>query len=217
MRRWLSILLFGLLVPCTLTQASDAHRVASPAVPDARFRVDARFAALPALRFPIRDQTDAERRLFVDARDGVVQRMLVLQFETVQPGSDFRFVFPPVPPRKFGPHVYRSGTFAYDDAKAAEQAPLLEAARTRAALIEQGSRPPRFWHVARLARVADAAGRHEVIVFYMENADARYPDGLVDVDEDGDGRLEADETERLWQALSQALDVVPIQKPEDEG
>jgi hypothetical protein len=64
--------------------------------------------------------------------------------------------------------------------------------------------------VARLARVADAAGRHEVIVFYMENADARYPDGLVDVDEDGDGRLEAGETEHLWQALSQALDVVSI-------
>src|SRR5687767_9521244 len=66
MRRWLSILLFGLLVPCALTQASDAHRVASPAVPDVEFRVDAEFAALPALRFPIRDQTDAERRLFVD-------------------------------------------------------------------------------------------------------------------------------------------------------
>jgi hypothetical protein len=92
MRRWLSILLFGLLLPCALTQASDAHRVASPAVPDVEFRVDAEFAALPALRFPIRDQTDAERRLFVDVRDGVVQRMLVLQFETVQPGSDFRFV-----------------------------------------------------------------------------------------------------------------------------
>jgi hypothetical protein len=59
--------------------------------------------------------------------------------------------------------------------------------------------------VARLARVADAQGMGEAIVFYMENADARYPDGLADVDEDGDGRLDGVETARLWQALEQAL------------
>lgn len=213
MMRWLPILLC--LVGSTgPLRASDSHGVVSSAVPEAEFRVDAGLTALPALRFPIKDLTDAERRLFVDADDGVVRRMLVLQFETVQPGSAFRFVFPPRPPREFGPHVYRFGAYAYDDAAAAAREPALEAARTREALRAHGFRPPRFWHVVRLARVADAAGLHEAIVFYMENADARYPDGLVDVDEDGDGLLDASETGRLWQALARSLDVVPVQATE---
>jgi hypothetical protein len=207
------LILLCLLAPLGPLQASEAHRVVSPAVPDAVFRVEADLTALPVLRFPIRDQTDAERRLFVEASAGVVQRMLVLQFETVQAGSGFRFVFPSVPPRNFGPHVYRSGAYAYDDVAAAAGAPSLEAARTRAALLAQGLQPPRFWHVVRLARVADAAGRHEAIVFYMENADPRYPDGLVDVDEDGDGLLDADETQRLWQALTRSLEVLSVAGP----
>lgn len=208
MTRWL-ILFACLLGLPAVAHAGDAHTVTSPAVPDATFHVDSALTALPALRFPIRDQTDAERRLFVETKDGAVVRMLVLQFETVQPGSDFRFRFPPKPPRDFGPHVYRFGSYAYDDATAAAREPALEAARTRAALQANGLRPPRYWHVVRLARVADADGRHEAIVFYLENADARYPDGLTDVDEDGDGRLPADETDRLWQALARALEVRP--------
>lgn len=213
MKRGYSLFLFGLFAACGLLQAAGTHRVVSPAAPDVAFRVDAGLVALPALGFPIEDKTDAERRLFVDAENGVVRRMLVLQFETVQPQSDFRFVFPPVPPRRFGPHVYRSGAYAYDDAAAAQRAPALEAARTRAALSRQGLQSPRFWHVARLARVADPEGRHEVIVFYMENADARYPRGLVDVDEDGDGLLDAAETARMWQALERAVEVVPAKAP----
>lgn len=212
MKRWhwpVLPLLCAALAAC----ASAAHRVESPAEPAVAFRVDPALAALPPMRFPIEDKTDAERRLFVDARDGVVRRMLVLQFETVQPGSDFRFRFPSVPPRRFGPYVYRAGAYAYDDVLAADRAPGLEAARTRALLQQQGLQPPRYWHVARLARVADPDGMHEAIVFYMENADARYPGGLVEVDEDGDGLLDAAETARLWQALERAVDIRPRDKP----
>lgn len=209
-RRFAFACLLALYAPL---YAGDARTVTSPAVPDAVFQVDARLTPLPALRFPIRDQTEAERRLFVETADGVVERMLVLQFETVQPGSDFRFVFPPKPPRTLGPHVYRFGSYAYDDATAAAREPALEAARTRAALQANGLQPPRYWHVVRLARVSDTEGRHDAIVFYLENADARYPRGLTDVDEDGDGRLAPEETGRLWQALTQSLDVRPAADP----
>lgn len=206
--RWLSVSLLCLSV-AVAARASDANLVVSEAEPAVGFRVDPALAALPPMRFPIEDKTEAERRLFVDARDGVVRRMLVLQFEIVRPGSGFRFVFPPKPPRKLGPYVYRSGAYAYDDVAAAERAPGLEAARTRALLQRQGLQAPRYWHVARLARVTDTDGMHEAIVFYMENADARYPHGLVDVDEDGDGRLDAAETARLWGALEGVVQVRP--------
>ncbi len=192
-----------------IASAAPPHRVASPLVPDATFEVGASLRALPPLRFPIGDSTDADRRLFVASDGDTLQRMVVVQFEQVQPGSTFRFVFPSVPPRQFGTHTYRAGTYAYDDVEAAARAPGLEADRTRAALAAAGLRPPRYWHVARLARVADAQGKGEVIVFYMENADARYPAGLVNVDEDGDGLLEAADTQGLWQALEQAVHAGP--------
>ncbi|KRG71545.1 hypothetical protein [Pseudoxanthomonas dokdonensis] len=218
MKSWRSLFACAclLMVP-VLAAASDGHTVTSAAVADASFQVEPALEALPPLRFPIRDQTDVERRLFVESADGVVTRMLVLQFETVQPGSDFRFRFPPRPPRQFGPHVYRAGSYAYDDVAAATREPALEAARTRAALQAQGLRPPRYWHIARLARVSDSAGLHEAIIFYLENADARYPAGLTDVDEDGDGRLQADESERLWQALANALQVQTTAARDDTG
>jgi len=209
------VLLSSVFVLLAAFAAAAAQRVVSPAVPDAVFEVDAGFEALPALRFPIADSTDAERHLFVDAPGGVVRRMLVLQFETVQAGSDFRFVFPSSPPRQFGPHVYRAGTYAYDDVLAAARAPGFEAARTRAALAAAGLEAPRYWHVARLARVADASGLHEAIVFYMENADARYPKGLVEVDADGDGLLDAEEAVRLWRELERVLAVRPADSPAD--
>jgi hypothetical protein len=45
---------------------------------------------------------------------------------------------------------------------------------------------------ARLARVADPDGMSEVIIFYMENADADYPAGpLQGADADGDLGLDA--------------------------
>lgn len=205
----LSLLLCMAATAC----ASDPHRIESPAEPAVAFRVDPALEALPPIRFLIEDKTDAERRLFVEVRAGVVRRMLVLQFETVQPGSAFRFRFPSVPPRTFGPYAWRSGAYAYDDVREAERAPGLEAARTRALLRQRGLQPPRYWHVARLARVADPAGLHEAIVFYMENADARYPQGLVDVDEDGDGLLDAAETARLWQALEGAVEIGTRARP----
>ena len=212
MKHWHALGLVALLAVGPAS-ASDAHLVESPAEPDVAFRVDPALVALPAMRFTIEDKTDVERRLFVDARDGVVRRMLVLQFETVRPGSDFRFRFPPVPPRQFGPYVYRSGAYAYDDVATAARAPGLEAARTRVALLQAGVQPARYWHVARLARVTDPEGMHEAIVFYLENADARYPHGLVEVDEDGDGLLDAAETEHLWQALERAVEINPRLQP----
>ena len=47
----------------------------------------------------------------------------------------------------------------------------------------------------------------------LENADARYPHGLVEVDEDGDGLLDAAETEHLWQALERAVEINPRLQP----
>lgn len=136
----------------SLASARDRHFVESPLVPNVKFAIDHEFAALPALSFPIQNLTNAEKHVFVMADESQrVERAIVIQFERVQEGSDFRFVYPSTPPEKLGFSA------------------------------------PRYWKVVRLARVADPKGKSEIIVFYMENADAAYAEtGLAGADADGD-------------------------------
>ncbi len=190
--------------------AKPANLIVSKDTPRLTLQVDKVFRRLPPMAFPIEDLTNARRELFVDAdAKGLIQRAVIVQFETVRPGSDFRFRYPPRPPQTFGAETYRFSAFAYEDARAAAANPKKEAGLTRAHFIAQGLKPPRIWRAARLARVADPHGLSEVIVFYFENADALYPPGaLAGADEDGD--LDLDEATRalLLERLRAAVTVV---------
>jgi hypothetical protein len=204
--------LYALLVlaGCASTQAGDRsfrdHVLTSRATPEIALQIDADFASLPVQIFPIETMTNAERRVFVEAgADRVVRRMIVVQFERTQEGSDFRFRYPSRPPRQFGENVYRFGAYVYDDASAAQREPTREASRTRALLVAQGYAPPRLWRTSRLARVTDPDGLTEIIIFYMENADAEYPAGpLPGADEDGDLVLEGEAREALARRMEAA-------------
>jgi hypothetical protein len=157
-------------------------------VPALILRIDPMFKPAPAMKIPIESLTIADRRVFVDASvKSVIRRLVIVQYETVRSGANFKFLYPPKPPADLGGMTYRFGAYVYDDQTAAEKAPAKEAGLTRALLQTQGYKVPRFFRVARLARVSDPAGRSEVIVFYMENADAEFPTGiLTGADPDGD-------------------------------
>ena len=211
MRNFMLLLLLA-LAGCTSVdnrQGAPGHLVSSStAVPPLALRIDSRFEAVEPLRFPIEDLTDAERRIFIDAdQRGTIRRMVIVQFEKVKPGSSFRFVFPSTPPRVFGASTYRAGAFAYDDERTAREQPRKEPGLTRSHLQALGYRPARIWNVARLARVSDPDGMGEVIVFYMENADALHVGGLVGTDEDGDLVLDAASAERLFSALASVVHI----------
>ena len=188
---------------------SVRNLVVSDESPALTLRVAPDFAPLPPLRFPIENLTNAERRIFVDAdADRRVERMVVVQFERVQPGSDFRFVFPSTPPRRFGDQVYRAGAFAYDEEQAAAEQPSREAARTRAFLTDRGFTVPRYWRVGRLARVSDPAGLSEVIIFYFENGDSAFAAAPPPRDADGDFVVDEAERERLLSRLETVVEVL---------
>jgi hypothetical protein len=191
-------------------QPGPGNIVASSTAPALTLEVDRSFAALPPLSFPIENLTNAERRIFVEANaDRAVERLVIVQFERVRDGSDFRFLYPSRPPRRFGAETYRFGTFAYDDERAAAIEPAKEAARTRAYLASAGYKSARVYRVARLARVTDAGGLSEVIIFYMENADRTFTAGpLPGADEDGDVPIEGAEQEALLARLSAAIRVL---------
>ena len=214
MTLWRASLLIVLLPALAACAAPAAQRpatlVVSEASPALTLAVDPAFTALPPLKFPIDNLTNAERRIFVDAGPGgAVERLVIVQFEQVQPGSDFRFLFPSRPPRQFGAQIYRSGTFAFDEAKSAAADPAKEAGHTRRFLAARGYRPARFYRVARLARVSDPQGLSEVIIFYMESADREFGDGPIPgADADGDLVISGVEQEALFARLESAVRVV---------
>lgn len=177
--------------------------------PPLRLKIAPGLKAVAPLRFPIERLTNVERHVFVEAdRSRVVRRLVIVQYERAQAGSKFRFVYPSTPPQPFGAATYRFGAYVYDDERAAAAAPDREAARTRARLRQLGYRLPKLERTARLARVADAAGLSEVIVFYMENADAEYPNGLIGADEDGDLALDPPAAAALLERMRSAVSVV---------
>ena len=190
--------------------AQPDNLVVSSASPRLTLRIDPAFRRLPAMAFPIKDLTNVRREVFVDAdRARRVRRTVIIQFETVQTGSDFRFHYPSRPPQTLGMETYRFGAFAYEDARAAAANPDKEVGLTRALLIAQGLTPPRVWRAARLGRVADPQGLSEVIVFYFEDADALYPPGpIAGATEDGYVDLDAETAALLLARLRAAVTVV---------
>lgn len=150
--------------------------------------IDPSFKPLQSLTFPIDSLSNVDRRLFVDAVEGdAIRRLVIVQFETVQPGATFRFLYPAKPPARFGDETYRFNAYVHDDQAEAVKSPAKEAGLTRPFLIAKGFKVPRLFRVARLARVSDRDGMSEVIILYMENADADFPSGpLLGADEDGD-------------------------------
>jgi hypothetical protein len=175
----------------------------SPDQPKIRLQVDEAFTALPVLAFPIRQDTWVERYIFVDsAPDKSVRRLVVVQFEHAQVGSSFRFVYPARPPMRWGSAVYRHGAFTADDAAEIAEHPNLEVARTAAYLTSKGYKLKSWWHIARLARVADGQGKTEIIIFYQESLAAPPSSALPgNADEDLPGK----EAQRLFDHLKSVV------------
>lgn len=177
--------------PDMASRRVEANTLVSPTQPKIRLQVDPAFTALPVLAFPIRHDTWVERYIFVDsAADKTIRRLVIVQFEHTLAESNFRFVYPSTPPMKWGSAVYRSGVFTGDSAHEIAENPQLEVAQTQKVLQARGYKVGNWWNIARLARVADADGKSEIIVFYQEsivlspgtpppNPDADLPDDLV--------------------------------------
>lgn len=185
------------------TRSQEGQRLVS-SMPDLTLEVAAGFTPLEPLVFPIGNMTWAERRIFVHAGDdGRITRMVVVQYEHAQDDSDFRFVFPPRPPREFGGQTWRSGTFMSDEARSIAD-PDREPARTHRFLAGKGYVLPAYWDIARLARVSDGDGLTEVIIFYMEASEG--PAAGMEVDpEDGSAELTPDRTAQMWKQLESAI------------
>ena len=167
----------------------DGLTLRIPASPTLVLRIDAAFK--PCCRCGSRSLERPRPTGESSEADAESTVVVIVQYETVNPGVKFSFVYPATP-AEFGAQTYQFYAYVHDDERAAAKSPDAEAGLTRAFLVEQGFRVPRLFRLARLARVADRDGQSEVIVFYIENADADFAPGpLAGADEDGDLALDA--------------------------
>jgi hypothetical protein len=199
----------GLLLAGNVAAITQSGRlVTSASNPAISLRVADGYVPQPPVTLSL-ESTDVDRRVFVQA-DGSnhAQRLVIFQFEHVRRGEAFKFVYPPKPPFTFGTDIYRVGTYVYDDSAESKASPSREAGVTRAALMKRGYVVPRLFRTARLARVSDSNGTSEIIIFYIENADAQYPSGaLPGADQDGDLVLTGPDANALLQRMSSAISV----------
>ena len=199
----------GALLATLAAVTQSGLLVTSSTNPAITLRVASGYIPLPPITLAL-ESTDVDRRAFVQANAAnAIQRLVIFQFEHVRASEAFKFVYPPKPPYKFGSEVYRLGTYVYDDLEASKAFPTREAGVTRAALTKQGYGVPRLFRTARLARVSDSNGSSEIIIFYIENADADYPSGVLPgADEDGDLVLKGSDAGALLQRMLAAVSQV---------
>ena len=105
----------------------------------------------------------------VRASDGTLQKLIILQNETIDAGNATRYVYPLKPSYELAGLTFKATTFALSPVIEQHDSRNDEAAATEAFLRTHGLRQPDVWVVRRYAW-HDDAGTLERIVFYMEAA-----------------------------------------------
>src|SRR6185503_6123770 len=110
----------------------------SPDDPPLRLRPDASWRYLGAADFDLEQVAHVERHHFVVADGARLERMLVLQFESILPGVDGFYRWEIQTPRELAGIPYQFNVFAFDADEAARERPGAEVAHTAQFLREHG-------------------------------------------------------------------------------
>lgn len=161
--------------------------------------VDEQFSYVGRHPVRIRDVAAGERFVFVDADHNRAERLLIVQFEGFLPGVDGQYRYDLSESPVVANYPFRSNGFAFNMANAIENNPGDEAAGTHAFLLAQGYTAPADWMMWRSLTVDGEARRDEMIIFYVEGADAK---GLTL------GDLYRDDAETAtWRNIQQELEI----------
>ena len=189
----------------------EGNTIVSPVNPPLRIRVHRDLPYVGRLTFRLKDVAEVER--FVYARrdpDGRVRDVVIAQFESLLPAAKKGYSFAIEDTTLFGGLPYQTNTGWFNFTQAAAAKPGFEADRTRQFLAERGFQVgDDDFLAARYARITDATKRHELILFYYENARER---GIkrADLEPGGSGEKRAaalfEEIERQARARIEVLD-----------
>jgi len=150
----------------------EGNTIASPTNPPLKIRVGLPYVG--RLTFRLKDVAEVERFIFVRGDSGHARALVIAQFESLLPAAKKGYSFTVEDTTLLGKHAYQTDTGWFNFAQAAAAKPGFEADQTRHFLVSHGFEvADDDFLAARYARITDATRRHELILFYYENARER--------------------------------------------
>src|SRR5215510_674330 len=143
-------------------------RIVSLSNPTATITVSNDFHFVGRIPFTIGEIASGERIVFAKTRGKLVERLFVVQFESILPKSKEEYRYDISNGLQIGGLRFRTSTFAYSSDEAARQNPLGEAPLMSAFLKREGYIVSDELMAARFATIAGAGRRHEMIIFYLQ-------------------------------------------------
>lgn len=144
----------------------------STALPGIRVRVDDAFAYLGKFEFTLKEMAYGERHVFADTSEGKVERLFIFQFEGFLPGIDQTYNYDFTGAEVMAGFPVRQNTWAYSNEQALRENPQNEGALTARFVRSRGLELEDELMMSRFVMLADDDRRHELILFYLENASA---------------------------------------------
>jgi hypothetical protein len=188
------------LLGCVSTGGTSGRSVRgltlhSPRLPSADIHIQKGFRYLGRFSYSLEGGFEGERFVFVDAQDRSLNRLVIVHFEQVKPGSAevYRYDFGGA--QKIGSHAFNQNCFSFSGAREIVSHPHDEGEMTNNFLLEHGLDPPKLWLVSRYVTLGASDRKSELIVFYMEGSDRLQPS---DLNQD-------DKPTALWTAMKSEL------------
>lgn len=149
----------------------DGDTLFSKATPALQLVVDGAFTYVGANSYVIKEIARVERHHFVVADSaGRIEKLIIVQFEGFLDSVDNEYRFSIRNPVRLGEREYHHNTWVFDNASSIASGPGLESDMTNRHLKAQGYTQDDHLMMSRLARPVGADKRHEIIIFYLENA-----------------------------------------------
>ncbi len=170
----------------------------STALPEIRVQVADAFVYLGKFEFTIKGIAYGERHVFIDESDGKVERLFIFQFEGFLPDNTHTYNYSFAQAETLGGYRFRQNTWAYSNAESELKNPKGEGALTARFVRSKGFELEDELMMSRFLMVPDEARRHEMILFYLENASStgRAISSFYD---------EQDKPTSHWRAISEGL------------
>lgn len=128
------------------------------------------FQYVGSFDFVLKEIVEGERYVFVDSDGSKVNRLFILQFESFLPDNEHTYNYDFSNAEEIGNHRYRQNTWAYSNESSRENNPEGEGSLTADFLESKGYVLEDELMMSRFVMVPDSERRHEMILFYLENA-----------------------------------------------
>lgn len=148
----------------------EGNVLESAALPEIRIQVADEFDYVGMFEFTLKGLAFGERHVFVDSKNARVRRLVIVQFEGFLPNNDYTYNYDFAGADTLGGFRFRHNTWAYSNRQAQQESPGAEGPLTARFLRSRGFYLEDELMMSRFVMVPDEERRHEMILYYLENA-----------------------------------------------